>query len=282
MTHFPSDPSVPSAPPPGPPFPYYPIEPDKPKSKVVSILALVFGGVALLLGLIPLVGVFFALFFGIAAIVLGIIGALKSHRMMAIIGLALAVIGVVVSFVVANATADAIEASLGESGMLDENLTSEDAEAEEPDEAPDAAPGQQPESPLPAGTEVEAGNWIVSIGNVTPDATEAVLAENPYKPNPDEGFQYFMYQVDATYIGDDSSDIWLDLAFGVYINETVHIDSCGGAVADDPYSAPEVFKDEQVTVNICVTVPSDGVDNALISVQEIWSMDQTQYFVEID
>jgi hypothetical protein len=244
----------------------------------MSILALVFGGVALLLGLIPLVGVFFALLFGIAAIVLGIIGALKSHRIMAVIGIALAVIGVVISLVIASATADAIEESLEEGITLNEDLNSDAAEGEESNAA-DAASGGQPDAPLPAGTEVAAGNWIVSISNVVPDATDAVLEENVYNEGPEEGFQYFMYQVDATYVGDDSSQLWLDLSFGVYLQETVHRDSCG-LVADDVFSAPEVSKDGSVMANVCLAVPTEGVDEALIVVEEIWSMDEARYFVE--
>ena len=289
----------PYPPPPAEPPPYYPQppgpgeawppppEPAAP-SKTISILALVFGGAALLLGLIPVIGIFLGGLFGIAAIVLGIIGIFISHRLFAIIGIALAVIGLVVAIIVNIAAGRTVERIIDEWPTNLEDLTSEDADPEDEQggESPqedEAQDGTDPNAPLPAGSEIDTGNWKVSFSNVVPDAADDLLTEDDFNEPPDAGFQYFMFQVNATYEGNESSSPWLNLYLGVYIDGVLYEDDfgdCGLLTIPNPYTeAPEVYAGGTSTGNFCVEVRSEGVENALIAATEDYS---PRFFVEIE
>ncbi|MCH7231192.1 hypothetical protein L0U85_10060 [Glycomyces sp. L485] len=273
---------TPASPPPPPgPQPYYgPPQGATGPPKTISILAVVFGAAALLFGLIPVAGIFIGGLFGLAAIVLGVIGILKSHRLMAIIGIALAVLGLIIATIISVQVGKAVEQAVEDWPTDWESTTDrEDTTDEETGGLDDfdGVAGTDPNSPLPAGTEVETGNWRVSFSDVVPDASETVLDENEFNEPPAEGHQFFMYRVDATYIGGDSSFAWDDLQLGVAFGNTLYTDYCG-VIPDDLAEAPEVFKDGTVSGNNCVMVPSDGVEDAVISVQDHWQSGE-RYFV---
>ncbi|SDE50620.1 DUF4352 domain-containing protein [Glycomyces harbinensis] len=92
-----SEPLPPSAQPPGV---------SRERSKTISVLAMVVGTAALLLGLIPDVGIYIGGLAGIAAIVLGVIGIVKSHWIVSIIGIVLALAGSMLSFAITDAVED--------------------------------------------------------------------------------------------------------------------------------------------------------------------------------
>jgi hypothetical protein len=264
-----------------PPPPYYaqfPPEPAAPPpgpSKTVSILALVFGGAALLLSIVPVVGIFLGGLFGIAAIVLGIIGIFISHRMFAVIGIALAVVGLIVAIIVTIAVGRSAEDIIDDWPEKYRDLTEEgdDAQSQREDEVAD---GTDPDAPLPAGTEVATGTWKVTFSNIVPDATEAVL-ENKLNFPPAAGYQYFMFQVDASYEGEASKSAWDELFFGVYLDNALHTQYCG-FLPNDLSSAPEVYEGGSVSGNACVAVPSDAVEDPLLSVEEYWESGE-RFFV---
>jgi hypothetical protein len=272
-------------PPPGPPAPPEPPESQGPKgpSKTISILALVFGGAALLMSVIPVAGIFLGGLFGIAAIVLGIIGIFMSHRLFAIIGIVLAVVGLIVAIIVTVAVGRSAEEFFDELPTDSDDMTGEDPggtgddQEKKEDEAVD---GTDPALPLAAGTVVATGSWQVTFSNIVPDATDAVVAENEFNTPPPEGHQYFMFQIDATFEGEGSRFAWDDLVFGVYLDNALHTEYCG-IVPDDLLSAPEVYAGGAVAGNVCVTVPSDGVENAVLSVEEYW-VAGPRYFVAIE
>lgn len=291
MSQPPASPSPPEpqpyyAPPSGPPEPppYYPPPPGPPAppegpvpgpkgpSKTISILALVFGGAALLMSVIPVAGIFLGGLFGIAAIVLGIIGIFMSHRLFAIIGIALAVVGLIVAIIVSVAVGRSAEEFFEdlptdhETGE-DPGGTGEESEGEKKED--EAVDGTDPALPLTAGTVVATGSWQVGFSNVVPDATDAVIAENEFNTPPPEGHQYFMFQVDATFEGEGSRFAWDDLVFGVYFDNALHTEYCG-IVPNDLLSAPEVYANGAASGNVCVIVPTAGVEKAVLSVEEYW------------
>src|SRR5699024_12423282 len=59
--------------------------------------------------------------------------------------------------------------------------------------------------PLALGTTVPEGDWEVTVNSVDLDATDAVLAENPFNDEPDEGHSYITANVTATYLGSEPS-----------------------------------------------------------------------------
>lgn len=283
----------PYEPPAGPP-PFYPPPPGPPAggagapSKTIAILALVFGGAALLFGLIPVAGIFLGGAFAVAGIVLGIVGIFKSHRLMSIIGIGLAVLGLIVTVIVAVAVGKAAEDFIEDWPTDYETQSGTGTEGETEDETDEGsghgdvpkdqvADGTDPTAPLPAGSEIATGNWTVVISEVAPDATDEVMAENEFNTPPPEGAQFFMFRVDATYQGEESGFAWSDLLFGVFIEDSVHSGVCG-VVPEDLFNAPEVFAGGTVSGNVCVIVPSAGVDSAAIGVEDYWASGQ-RYFV---
>jgi hypothetical protein len=132
------------------------------RPKTIGILALIFGGAALLFGLIPLAGIFIGGLFGTAAIVLGIIGILKSHKIMSIVGIVLAVIGAMLSLVITSSVvddaADDIEAATVE----------DDANAGDGENAPDAVAEAEDEAAEPemagVGDTVTDGDFEFTVG----------------------------------------------------------------------------------------------------------------------
>lgn len=270
-------PASPPEPPPGPP-PYY-APPPAPgqyppagNSKTISVLALVFGGLALLFSLIPVAGIFIGGLFGIAAIVLGIIGIFKSHRLFAIIGIALAVVGLIVAVIITVAVGR-------EADKIIEDWPTDYGDSSGEDEGHGDAPqdqvvdGTDPTAPLPAGSEMTTGNWTVVVSEVVPDATAQVLAANEFNVPPAEGYQYFMFQVAATYQGESSSTAWADLLFGVYVDGSVYSEPCG-TIPGDLLDAPEVFAGSTAKGGQCIAVPTTGLDTAAIGVEDYWASGQ--------
>ncbi|THV31412.1 hypothetical protein [Glycomyces paridis] len=261
-------PQFPPPPGPPPPYPWQPRQPAQP-SKTISILALVFGGAAVLFALIPVAGIFLGGMFGVAAIVLGILGIFKSHRLFAIIGIALAVVGLIIAVVVTVATGRAVEefvedfpTTYGDEDTGDDDATEDDGERKQ-DQVVD---GTDPAAPLPAGTVVDTGNWQVAVSDVTPDDTEELLKDEFNLP-PEEGFQFYRFHVEATYVGPSSGIAWLDLYFGAYIDSTVYTEPCG-YLAEDLAAAPEVYPDGTASGDVCVVVPTEGADAALITIED--------------
>jgi hypothetical protein len=260
------------------------------RSRTISILALVFGGAALLFSIIPFAGLFIGGMLGIAAIVLGIIGIFISHRMFAVIGIALAVVGLIVAVIVTVAVGKSAEDIIDDWPQKYEDLTDDDDDGDgngdgNGDGGDDAAPSQRedevvdgtdPDAPLPAGAEVATGTWKVTFSNIVPDATEAVL-ENELNFPPAAGYQYFMFQVDASYEGDASKSAWDELFFGVYLDNALHTQYCG-FLPNDLSSAPEVYGGGSVSGNACIAVPSGVVEDPLLSVEEYWEEGQ-RFFV---
>lgn len=282
----PPEPPRPGEPPSGPP-PYYPPPPGPPPyqqpppgsaepPKTLAILALVFGGAALLFALIPFAGIFLGGLFGIAAIVLGIMGIFKSHRLMSIIGIALAVVGLIVAVVITVAVGRSAEEII-EDWPTDYGDTTGEDEGHGDAPQDQVVDGTDPTAPLPAGSEITTGNWTVVLSDVVSDATEQVLAENQFNVPPAEGYQYFMFQVEATYQGESSSTAWADLLFGVYVDGSVYSESCG-VIPGDLVDAPEVFAGGTATGSQCIAVPTAGLETAAIGVEDYWASGQ-RYFV---
>ncbi|WP_205326223.1 DUF4190 domain-containing protein [Glycomyces sp. YM15] len=265
--------------PPGPP-PYYPPPPGPPAggpgapSKTIAILALVFGGAALLFGFIPVAGIFIGGLFAVTGIVLGIVGIFKSHRLMSIIGIGLAVLGLIVTVIVTIAVGKAAEDIIEDwpTDYWSETETDDGDEGEGGPGQGDApkdqvVDGTDPNAPLPAGSEVTTGNWTVVISDVVPDATAQVLDADEFNTPPPEGYQFFMFTVDATYQGEESSTAWADLLFGVFVEDSVYTEACG-FIPDDLFYAPEVFTGGTATGNLCLAVPTAGIETAAIGVED--------------
>ena len=158
-----------------------------------------------------------------------------------------------------------------------------DANAE--DEAAAAALGTR-ENPLPVGGRIEMGDWTLAVTEVTLDATEQVMSENPFNDPPVEGRQFVLFTVDATYEGEESGTAWLDFSWAIVGSAgntfgTAMDDYCG--VIPNPLDdTGETFPGGNVAGNVCVSVDSDQVDGATIRIEETFSFDDTRAFYALD
>lgn len=118
----------------------------------------------------------------------------------------------------AAATDDAETEPAGASG--DDAATTEaetDGLVTEPIEAPEKPVGTRAH-PLPVGSELTDGDWTVTLGQPH-EGWEEIHAAESYNERPEEGTEYWLVPVTATYLGEDSAAPWLDLQFAFVSDE---------------------------------------------------------------
>lgn len=244
-------------------------------SSGLGLAGLIIGIVSLVLAFIPFINVLA----GIAAVVgliLAIVaiaqkGKKKGAAAGGIVTSALALImSFVMGFVYTNAFVEGVNEALEDSGV------SVSSEAEEPADSPseDAEMGQadQPASqdglsrdnPLPLGSTVTLDvfgeqAWEVTVGPATLDATEEVIAENMFNDPPEDGLQYALLNITATYVGTESGVPWVDLTYSFVSSAgTTHETFDSFAVAPDPLSdINELYPGGSGSGNILIAIPSD-------------------------
>lgn len=189
----------------------------------------------------------------------------------------LATIGAVGLLGFGLAACDAEDATgSGSDGGGDETSETASGAAEET-----AGDGTSPDSPLPAGTEVEIGDWTVTVSDVELDATETILAENEFNEEPADGNQFAMYTVEGTYNGDEAGTLWLDLTIGVFAGGTYYSE-CSNVVPGDLIDTPEVANGGTASGNGCAEFPSAESDGAIIYIEDLWSIeDDNRIYLEI-
>ncbi|SDD96837.1 hypothetical protein [Glycomyces harbinensis] len=168
----------------------------------------------------------------------------------------------------------------GEADSDGDTGSTEEAADDGAEEAAATGDGTSPESPLPAGSTVEITDWTVG-GSVVLDATEEVLAANEYNEAPAEGFQQSLVTLEGTYSGTESSSLWIDTTFGIWADGTFYdsID-CLNMVENDLMDAGEVSGGSSTSGGACVEVPADA-ETYLLYIEDLWSFEGTQYFIEI-
>lgn len=190
-----------------------------------------------------------------------------------------------------DATAD-VDGETADADIDDAAEIDDESEAVDPDTANDAdADANDAElgtrdNPLAIGTQIEMGDWNLAVVSVDLDATEAVLAENSFNDPPAEGRQFVMFGVEATYIGEDSGNAWIDFNWAVVGSAgntfgSSMDDSCG--VIPDPLDdTGETFPGGQVRGNECVAVDADQISGGTIRIEEFLSFDDTRAFYALD
>jgi hypothetical protein len=226
---------------------------------------MVIGIVGAVLAFIPIIGLF-ALPLAVLAIVFGIVG-LRQHGRRTSRGKGPAITGIVLgglSFVLVGigiaVLSDAFVARDGELQELDavdepvpspeaeaagETDTVEDAPAEAAEDADAGAIVEDAEPPAeastedaPIGTTRTVGDYEVTVTGFTADATEAVMAENPFNDPPTNG-QYALVTFDVTYVGEDDGDPGMDLSAVLVTSGVLHADfDCMAFAPGDAFDAP--------------------------------------------
>ncbi len=125
------------------------------------------------------------------------------------------------------------------------------------------------ENPLPLGTEISNGEWKIVVNSVTLDATDAVMAENPFNDAPPEGHEYVLVNYTVTYLGDDPNG-----AMPMSTVDYVSPDGTTMSSADTLAVAPDaidtlatLYNGGSVTGNETIAVPSDSAQDGVLAVQ---------------
>ena len=147
------------------------------------------------------------------------------------------------------------------------------------------------ENPVPFGSTFEVNtaandHWDIAVLAITPDATQDVLAENPNNEAPEEGHQFFIASVRATYLG-----VGLENFDGLF---RLRLRAIGGS--GDDYSAfddfcgvvpssIDSFKDlsarESVEGNVCWRVPTDDVDHLVMFLVSDDYLNETRFWFSL-
>ncbi len=127
--------------------------------------------------------------------------------------------------------------------------------------------GETRDSPLGVGRIGKVGDYDVSVLSVTPNATDQILAINPYNKLAKEGNQFFLARVSITYkgtaTGKPGSDFNFQSVGKLSTSYTIYNDQCG--VYDEPlYSVDELFQGGSVEANICWQIDSRDEDSLVM------------------
>ncbi|MCA9878717.1 MAG: VWA domain-containing protein [Thermomicrobiales bacterium] len=147
-----------------------------------------------------------------------------------------------------------------------------------PTPAPRSADPGTRENPLPLGTSAEIGGaWAASVIDVIPDATQMVLDRNRFNDPPDEGYQFFIVTIAATYEGEFSSTLPAGNTFHVVGESAVAYDtfnpSCG--VIPNDYGWTEVFPGGTIEFNVCFQVRSTDASSLVMFTEDFIEFDRS-------
>lgn len=123
------------------------------------------------------------------------------------------------------------------------------------------------QQPTPPGESSALGDgWTLRVVGVTPDASEAVLAQNQFNEPPETGEQFFIVRVAMTFNGRGSADVAagtrLRLVGDSAVAYTTYNDGCG--VVPDELPDTEVFTGGTVEGNLCWSVKSSDVGSLVL------------------
>lgn len=166
----------------------------------------------------------------------------------------------------------------------------DEADAPEVDEDTDDAgtPLGTRDNPLEPGTRIELAGWVLTVTEVTKDATDLVMSENEFNDPPVDGRQFLMFGVEATYEGDESGDPWMDFSWAVVgaggntYGASGEMDDYCGVIPNSLDDQGETYPGGSVQGNVCYSVASDQVDGATIRIEETFSFDDTRAFFAVD
>lgn len=135
-------------------------------------------------------------------------------------------------------------------------------------------------SPAPVGETVRVGDWAIRVRTVTPDAAAAIAAENQFNDAPAEGKQFFMAEVEATYVGGESSTFWLEMNLKAVGASSVAYergsDADCGVIPNDVTNAGEAFPGGTVTGNVCWEIDTADATTLAMIAEPTFSFDDSE------
>lgn len=130
------------------------------------------------------------------------------------------------------------------------------------------AQGTSRDNPLPVGSSIESKEWSYTINSVDLNATDAVMAENPFNDAPADDQQYILINVTATYTGNDAEGS-IPLGSVAYVSADGNTFAAHDSLAvapDDFDQLGTLYEGASTTGNIAIAVPSEGIENGVLAV----------------
>jgi len=265
------------------PLPAAPIAPAAPpaskqKNHPLGLVALIAAGAGFIFACVPGALVVGWILLPIAFVLSIVALCMKGKKLFGILAMVLSVVGTIVGFIVffsavAGAVDDAFNESFDDTGVVAEepaaNDGGDDETSEEIAEEPAGPVEGSRENPYALGTMVSNEEWEVTVNSVQLAATEAVLAANIVNPTPDEGDEYILVNVTATYVGADVGTPAIDLGFGYVTSDGIAIDGLSTfAVAPDALDQlTELYNGASISGNLVYAVPSATAADGTITVR---------------
>ena len=151
-----------------------------------------------------------------------------------------------------------------------------------------ASIGLTRDDPLPFGqTKIVPKGWEIIVVDFNPDATQLVLAENPFNDPPAAGFKYVMVRVRGTNISaGEPADFVATLPFRLVGSRSVLYDpfspSCGVYPENLLIDVPtEVFSGASVEGNVCFQVGADET-GLVMSVSFSFDLEEDRTFFALE
>lgn len=251
-----------------------PIQPGPPRRNTLGLVAMILAIVGFIFACVP-----GALIIGWVLLpvsfILGLVALFRKGEThwQAIAAVVLAVVGTIVGVIVFIAfVGEAVDEALSTSASAAASSSAGEkdvATSAADGGAASGAAGTSRENPLPIGTEISSEDWKIVINSVTLNANDQVAAANEFNNPPAEGNEYILVNYTVTYTGDDPSGS-MPLESVEYVTPGgVSIDSTSTfAVASDEIDTlTTLYNGGSVTGSTVLEVPSDGVENGVISVQ---------------
>lgn len=137
-------------------------------------------------------------------------------------------------------------------------------------------------NPIPIGREAQVAYWKVKVVDATLDATQIVLDENMFNDPPEDGSQYVLVSLEATYTGQDSSTFWIDMRYS-FVGGKGNTVGAEIAVAPDSITDEgEAFTGAAITGNLLFEVASDQVSGGTLLIEEAFGFDKTRVFFAVE
>ena len=165
--------------------------------------------------------------------------------------------------VVATPSAEEPAASEEASAVESEEAVAEETEESAP--ADDAAGQGTRENPLPLGTAISTDEWEVTVNSFTPDATEAVLAENQFNEAPEEGTVYALANVTLTRVAAEAGTAFEVSVAYVTASGNVVTSTDAMVVAPDELGYDELYEGASVTGNVALAIPAGDAGSVRIT-----------------
>ncbi|WP_280498654.1 DUF4352 domain-containing protein [Nocardia cyriacigeorgica] len=207
------------------------------------------------------------------AFILGIVGVCQSGKTKgtSIAAIIIAVVGTVVGFivfltVVSDAFDDAFDGS-------DVSVATPAAPADATDSGT-AGEGNQTDqgtrdNPYPLGSVITEGDWQVTINSVTPNANDAVAAENPYNDPPPAESQYLLVNVTITYTGADpqGDTPFATISYVTADGNTVNSYDNSVVAPDALDTISPLYQGASTTGNVVFAVPTASATQGTLAVK---------------